>query len=209
MLPKSDFKWIDPSFIDDILQTQQSEDIGYILEVDLHYPEHLHDKHNDFPLAPEKTKITTDMLSNYQLDLIQKLAEGGYKHIKTQKLVTNFAQKIRYTIHIENLRFYLKKGLILEKVHRIIGFKQEKWIAPYVSLCTRKRQAATTSFEKDFWKLLVNSLYGKSIEDKRKHVNIKLVMKDCGAEKLLKSIHLSHFWFLMKTKRYLRCVIIK
>ena len=180
--------------------TNTDEKNGYILEVDLDYPQELHDLHNDFPLAPEKTKITSDMLSEYQSEMVQILSDVGYKRIKTEKLISSFLPRTRYTLHIENLKYYLKKGLVLTKVHRIIRFSQDRWIAPYVKLCTQKRQVAETKFKKDFWKLLVNALYGKSIEDKRKHVKVELVMRNIQAEKRLRKNTFDSFIVLDENK---------
>ena len=82
-----------------------------------------------------------------------------------------------------NLKYYIQKGLHLTKVHRILQFKQKAWLKPYVQRCTEKRMQAKNTFEKDFWKLMINSLYGKSIEDKRKHVKADVVLSDITAEK--------------------------
>lgn len=103
-------------------------------------------------------------------------------------------------VHIDNLRYYLKSGLVLRKVHRILRFSQERWISPYVELCTKKRQLAKTSFEKDFWKLLVNSLYGKSIEDKRKHVKVQLVLNEAAASKKVRKNQFDQFHILDENK---------
>ena len=88
----------------------------------------------------------------------------------------------------------------MKKIHRIIKYEQDTWIAPYVSLCTQKRKIATTAFEKDFWKLLVNALYGKSIEDKRKHVKVDLVMGEVQAEKRIRKNNFDSFILLDENK---------
>ena len=93
-LPIKGFKWIDPDQIDSVLRDNYVKN-GYILEVDLLYPENLHDLHNDYPLAPEKTKIEAKMLSRYQTELVSLLSESGYKRIETEKLVSSFLPRER------------------------------------------------------------------------------------------------------------------
>ncbi|XP_053212251.1 uncharacterized protein LOC128395792 [Panonychus citri] len=145
---------------------------GYILEVDLDYPKDLHDWHDDYPLAVEQMTIEKEHLSPYQTSLIEKLESMGKKRVAGKKLTPNLLKKEKYVIHYRNLKYYMDKGLKLEKIHRIISFEEVAWLQPYIDLCTSKRQQSKTNFEKDFWKLMVNSLYGKSIENKRKHSKV-------------------------------------
>ena len=148
------------------------EEIGYFLEVDLEYPPELHDLHSDYPLAPEKIEITPEMLSSY----CQRLAKDlEYKPAKVEKLVPNLWPKERYILHYRNLKQCLSLGLKLQKIHRVLQFKQQPWLKPYIELNTRLRAAATNDFEKDFFKLMNNSVFGKTMEDVRKRVNVKLV----------------------------------
>ena len=107
----------------DLDATTKSDDYGYIIEVDLKYPEHLHDSHSDYPLAAEKLKITKEMLSAYSSSLTSN-------HVTSEKLSSNLYDKTNYVLHYENLRFYLKHGLKLLKVHRILKFRQSAWIKP-------------------------------------------------------------------------------
>ena len=212
-LPYRRFKWVDESLFDDtikqIMEAPDNDTVGYILEVDLDYPSSLHDHHNDYPLAPEKRMVTPSELGLYQCQLSAILAESGVKTLSTTKLVPNLYDKKRYILHARNLRFYVEKGLVLKQVYRILSFEQGPWLAPYIDLCTSKRQASVTPFQKDFWKLMVNALYGKSIEDKRKHCKVEIVQKDVRAEKLIRKNHMMEFMILgddiaafkMKNKR--------
>lgn len=146
--------------------------IGYILEVDLKYPEELHDLHNNYPVAPEKIEITPEMLSPY----CQQLAmDFEYKPSKVDKLVPNLWPKGGYILYYRNLQLYLSLAMKLTKIHRILKFKQQAWLKPYLELNTWLRAQAITKFEKDFFKLLNNSVLGKTMEDVRKRVNFKLV----------------------------------
>ena len=171
-LPVSDFEWvINPKDVDVRLISDDASR-GYILEVDLEYPAHLHDLHSDYPLAAEKKLITEEMLSPYQQKLKQDL---GYKPAKVEKLVPNLWNKRNYIIHYRNLKQVLSLGMKLMKIHRVLTFKQQPWLKPYIELNTQLRTQAKSDFEKDFFKLMNNSVFGKTMEDVRKRVNIKLI----------------------------------
>ena len=118
-LPTSNFKFLSPKEIEefDMSKTAPTDDVGFILEVDLKYPVHLHKSHNDYPLAAEKIKITHDMVSPYSQSLINK-------HNSTEKLASNLNDKKKYVLHYENLRLYLKLGMELVKIHRILQLCQ-------------------------------------------------------------------------------------
>ena len=138
----------------------------YVLEVDLEYPDHLHDRHNDYPLAVEHLTVTRDMLSEYN-------AEPLFD--KQSCLVSNLCNKVKYVTHIKNLKLYKQLGMVVTKIHRVLEFQQFPWLKSYINFNTDKRKAATSNFEKDFFKLMSNSVYGKSMESIRKRVNVELV----------------------------------
>ena len=108
---------------------------GMILEVDLEYPKDLHDRHNDYPLAAEKMKVTTDMLSPYCQD-IQK--QFGISIGQVSKLIPTLSNKKNYVLHYRNLQLYLYLGLKLKKVHRVLEFDQSPWLAKYINFNTEK-----------------------------------------------------------------------
>ena len=152
-LPTHGFKWMDidiPSVIK--LLEKKDTKTGYIFEVDLEYPQSLWDEHNDYPLAPEKIKIN-----------------------KVEKLVSTLLPKTHYVLHYKNLKQYLEEGMILKKVHRGIKFYQSPWMEPYIRKNTELRKEAKNAFEKDFFKLMNNSVFGKTIENIRKRQNVKLL----------------------------------
>ena len=118
--------------------------------------------HSDMPFLPEKMKID-----------------------KTQKLVCNLRDKNKYVVHISILKQALNHGLKLKKVHRVIEFNQEAWLKKYIDMNTELRKKASNDFEKDFFKLMNNALFGKTMEKMRKHRDIKLVKTDHKRNKLV------------------------
>ena len=178
-LPTGDFKWI-PSE-DFILENYTNNTRkGAILEVDLEYPEELHDLHNDYPLAPEKILITDDMLSKYCKDL---KAKENISSGRVHKLVPNLRNKEKYVLHYRNFQLNLSLGMKLNKIHRVLEFTQRPWMKRYIDFNTEKRTMAKNSFEKDFFKLMNNSVFGKTMENLRKRSNIQL---ETDPEHLLK-----------------------
>lgn len=201
-MPISDFKWVKPNkfdhvYINYIEKDPQDSDTGYILEVDLDYPDDLHAAHNDYPLAPDKLIIDDDLLSEYQTKILQST---GYKRTKSMKLIPCFLKKKKYVVHCKNLSYYVKQGLKVTKIHRIIQFVQKPWLRDYILLCTTKRQESKSAFEKNFWKLMVNAIYGKSIEDVRKHTEIKLELSLDGAMKQMRRPMCEKFFILDENK---------
>ena len=136
----------------DINKLSKRSDKGYLLEPDVKYPKELHDLHNDLPFICEKMKIN-----------------------EVEKLVPNLYDKKNYVIHIRALDQALKHGLILEKVHRVIELDQSAWPKPFIDFNTQLRTQGKNDFEKDFFKLMNNAVFGKTMENIRKHKDIKLV----------------------------------
>ena len=154
-------------------------DKGFIFEVDLDYPEQLHDLHDTYPLAPEHVKVNDGMLSTYQ----QKLAEDLGVKIGGDKLCLTLSPKNKYICHYRNLKQYIELGLKITKVHRILKFNQGPWLKEYIDLNTSLRKQANSKFEQDFAKLMNNSFFGKTCEDVRKYKNIKIVNDPEKAQK--------------------------
>ena len=181
-LPTGGFKWMTKNHIDKIDLAKYTEDSkkGLILEVDLAYPEELHDLHNDYPLAPEKVKVTKNMLSDYCQKIASKYnISTGLVH----KLIPTLSNKEKYVLHYRNLQLYTDLGLKLTKVHRVLEFNQSPWLKEYIDFNTEKRTNAKNAFEKDFFKLMNNSVFGKTMENLRKRVDVRLVTDE---NKLLK-----------------------
>ncbi|XP_060855282.1 uncharacterized protein LOC132932956 [Metopolophium dirhodum] len=162
-LPFKDFEWVDDLNID-VTKIADDSEVGYILEVDIEYPKHLHKYHNDFPFLPFNECPPNS---------------------KVEKLLTTLSPKKNYIVHYKNLKQAISHGLKVVKIHRAIRFSQSKWMASYIKLCTSMRVQAKNEFEKDFWKLLINSVFGKCMENVRARTSIKLVSSEQKARKLM------------------------
>ena len=165
-LPINSFKWLTDKEINNLYNNQVVqvwEKTPCILEVDLEYPENLHDSHNDYPLCPERVEC-----------------DKGVK-----KLIPNLRNKNKYVIHYKNLIQCLKLGMKLKKIHRGIKFVESAWLKPYIDKNTNLRTKAKNNFEKDFFKLMNNAVFGKTMENIRNRVNVKLVNTQEKLKKLV------------------------
>ena len=143
-------------------ENNEDNNKGYVLEVDVKYPKRLHKLHSDLPFLSERMEVN-----------------------KCKKLVCNLFNKKKYVVHINSLKQVLNHGLKLKKIHRIIEFNQETWLKSYIDMNTELRKLAKNDFEKDLFKLMNNSVFGKTMENIRKHRDIKLVTTDRKRSKLV------------------------
>ena len=165
-LPTGGFRWLTEKEINKIDLAKYKEDSkkGVILKVDLEYPQVLHDLHNNYPLAPEKMKVTKEMLSPYCESIREKFNISiGQVHKLIPTLGLN--KKEKYMLHYRNLHQNTDLGLKVKKVHRVLKFNQSPWLRQYIDFNTQKRTKAKNSFEKDFFKLMNNSVFGKTMEN--------------------------------------------
>ena len=170
-MPTGGFRWVKPEDFK-LENVRDKSEIGHILEVDLEYPEHLHDLHNDYPFCPEQVVVKDEMLSNYSRMVAE---QHKLKNAKSTKLITNLCKKEKYVIHERNLKQAVDAGLILTKIHRVLEFDQKPWLKEYIDFNTEKRKQAKNDFEKDFFKLMNNAVFGKTMENLRKRKNVKLI----------------------------------
>ena len=160
------------NWLDIILNTPDDSEIGYFLEVDLKYPDDIKEKTRYFPFCPENKKINPDKYNEYMNSIKPET------YTKSKKLICDWTDKKKYLIHYRMLKFYVRHGMIVEKIHEIISFKQSKWLECYISFNTQKRNKAKNEFEKDFFKLLVNAAFGKFLENIRNRLDLELIKKD-------------------------------
>ena len=172
-LPVNGFKWLDTSETSALARSDKiNEDFiknydennhkGYILEVDVKYSKRLYELHSDLPFFSERMEVN-----------------------KCKKLVCNLFNKKKYVAHINALKQALNHGLKLKKIYRVIEFHQGAWLKPYIDMNTELRKTAKNDFEKDLFKLMNNSAFGKTMENIRKHRDIKLVTTDKKRSKLV------------------------
>ena len=183
-LPTGGFKWLTEKQINKINLAQYNEDSnkGLLIEVDLEYPKELHELHNSYPLAAERVCVNKDMLSEYCKTIATKYnISTGLVH----KLIPTLSNKEKYVLHYRNLQLYLDLGLKINKVHRVLEFNQSPWLKQYIQFNTLKRTQEKNSFEKDFFKLMNNSVFGKTMENIRKRVDVRLITDE---KKLLKMV---------------------
>ena len=176
-LPYADFRWV--KNIDKIkkklVSIKSNSSNGYTLEVDVEYPQELHDIHNDYPLAPAKIDIPKEWLSKYCLRIANahNITTGTVKN-----LVPNLMNTNNYVVHYRNLQQCLELGMKLKKIHRILKFKQKDWMKPYIDFNTERRKEATNEADKNHFKLLNNAVYGKTMENMRKRIKIRIIKKE-------------------------------
>ena len=154
-LPVNGFEWVKnlSKFNEDFIKKYyENSNTRYFLELDVEYPKTLFNSHKDLPFLPERKKVE-----------------------KVEKLICSIEDKEKYVIHIRALKQALNHGLKLKEVYRIIQFKQKAWLKPYIDMNTELRKKAQNKFEKHFFKLMNNSVFGKTMENIRNHRDIKLV----------------------------------
>ena len=192
-LPDGQFEWVLPVDWQAIDWSAQTEDqpFGYIVQCDLEYPFELHEGHNDYPLAPERVQVSERMLSDKAVDIKRhyNVSRGA---IDT-KLIPNLMNKVKYVTHYMNLKYYLEKGMKLGKIYKVIKFHQSLWLEAYIDLNSKNRANALNDDEKEFFKLMNNSIYGKTCENQTNRTDIKLVTEEDKLRRFLEKPHLLNF----------------
>ncbi|KAL6438748.1 hypothetical protein ACFW04_004622 [Cataglyphis niger] len=154
-LPFADFRWIDDISDFNISAIASDSPTSYILEVDLEYPQHLHNSHADLPFCPIRNK-----------------SPGK----REDKLLATLYDKKRYIIHYRNLQLCTCHGLRVTKIHRVLQFSQSPWLRDYIELNTKFQTLVRNDFKKNLFKLMNNAVFGKTMENVRNHV-VKLLTK--------------------------------
>lgn len=178
-LPLKDFQWCtDVENLDDVNRIVSDPSIGCLLEVDIKYPEHLHDRHSDYPICAERM-----------------IPPGGIH----EKLLLTLSDKKNYVIHHKMLQLVHQLGLEIVKIHRVLKFTQKAWLKPFIELNTTHRTLATNEFEKNLYKLMSNAVYGKTMENVRNRTSLKLKKRwdqRYGASKLIASTNFKRLTIL-------------
>lgn len=164
-IDEDDFKHENP--MDILAKYKETKTIGYIFEVDLLYPEELHDDHNDYPLAPQRLKLDN-----------------------TEKLVSSFLPIKNYPVSAITLACYIENGLVLEKIHRIMTFRKAAVIKPFIEKCTKLRAASKSEFAKNFYKLCANTVYGGCLLNPMNFTNFEIVTDKARYDMISRNIHL-------------------
>ncbi|XP_046679816.1 uncharacterized protein LOC124367198 isoform X2 [Homalodisca vitripennis] len=165
-IPKDGFKWLSTEEIKqfNVQSVPNNNPIGYIIECSVGYPSYLHEHHNDLPFLP-KTKSPPNS--------------------KQVKLLTTLFDKDNYVCHYVNLKQALDNGLVLKRIHRVLQFNKSPWLKSYILFNTNNRKQAKNEFEKDFYKLLSDAMFGKSIENVKDRLNLELVNTEKRLTKLI------------------------
>ena len=166
-LPVNGFKWVKQKklskFNEDFIKNyDENSNKGYFLEVDIDHLKELFNLHEDLPFLPERKKVE-----------------------KVGKIICSIENKKKYAIQIRALKQALNRGLKLKKVHRVIQFKQKAWLKIYIDMNTKLRKNSKNEFEKNFFKLMNNSVFGKKMENVRDNRDIKLVTSDKRRKRLV------------------------
>jgi hypothetical protein len=181
MLPTGGFEWVPEAVFSQIDWKAQTktQPIGYNILCDINMPPHLHDRWNDYPLAPDRVHINATMLSEKQMDVRQNY--NLPRSAEATKLIPSLLPRRNYLCDYRNLKFYLEEGAELIKIHKVLKFNQAPWLKQYIDKNSELRKQAKNEAEKNLFKLKNNSVYGKTVENLKKRSDVRFVtnMKDC------------------------------
>ena len=189
-LPVGNYRWLSQDELERLNYTELSDDssTGYALEVDLEYPDEFRKQHTLMPLAPEHLDVFYNDLSGYSKECLRVNRSASVcQRYHSRKLCGTFYPKRKYLVHYRNLKFYVKHGLKVTKVHRVIEFEQAPFAKPYIEFTAEKRKKATSDFKKMTAKLCANGNFGKWLQNARKYIDVKFAHKESTTAKYLGS----------------------
>jgi uncharacterized protein YeeX (DUF496 family) len=182
---KKDLKWL----MHKLDTYQPTDEVGYFIECDIRYPPRIHDKTADLPLAPEHQIVTQSMLSDYSEKIRKKF---NINLDRQAKLLSTQYDRTKYVCHIENLQFYMKEGMQITDLYRVLEFKQDYIFKPYIEFCINNRSASTEPDVKTMWKLACNSIFGKTITNLEKQNNAKILTDEKKTLRAIASPRFKH-----------------
>ena len=187
-LPVGNYEWEKAEdFNEDCIRNLKHDvNKGFIFDCDLDVPEELHDYFNEYPLAPESRlgEYSPLMIEKYKI-VHDKAPESTVK-----KLIPNLYNKTNYVLHFRNLQLYLSLGMKLKKVNKVLSFREEAFLNKYIQFNTTKRAQTTNDYEKDLFKLMNNSVFGKTMENVAKRIEVKLITDE---KKFVKQCSMPYF----------------
>jgi len=174
-LPVGEFEWVEPTeeLLEHVLNCSDGSDYGFILECDLEYPQHLHEHHSDYPLAPDRKSVSFGELSPFAREVCEK--HNLKRSTNTPKLMATLEFKRNYVLHYRTLKLYCQLGLVVKKVHNVIKFKQDALMKGYIEFNSKKRALSANDFDIAYFKFMNNSLFGKTMERVDNRTLVKLV----------------------------------
>ena len=159
-------------WLEEILNTPDDSEIGYFIEVDLRYLDNIKQiQRINCPFCPENKIIDKEKYNDY----LKKIKPKNF--IKSKKLLCDWTDKKNYLVHYRMLKFYVRHGMVVDKIHEIISFEQSKWLEQYLNFNTQERNKAKNDFEKDFFKLLNSAFDGKTLETIRNRLRLEFIKK--------------------------------
>ena len=173
-LPPDGYVW--RSDLNDNRSVDPFGDIGYMVGIDLHYSSFPHYSHNDLPLAPQKFQVNPLWLSSYAFSF-------GLMPSSTAKLVKTSFDKLNYVCHLRNLKLYVQQGLQVKVLYKVLQFKKSSWLGKYISKNTSMRKGVTSDSEKNFYNIMSNTCFGKTMENLRSRRVIRFVVNEMQAKK--------------------------
>ena len=196
-LPFKNLRFRTDITLEDILSTADDNHEGYFVECDLSFPEELHDKFKEYPPCPENLTPNMEWFSEFQKDLGKSY--GAIKNDKyrgSDKLVPHLMEHKKYVLHYRNLKYIKELGVQIDNVHRVISFEQSPWLEVYISFNTEERKKAKDDFEKDFFKLMNNAVFGKTMENVQNRVDMKFTLDEDYAVKYFSKLHFKDSRFI-------------
>lgn len=184
-LPYAGLKLVDIE-LSEVLKTPDDDKYGYIVEIDLEFPKEIHDKLKEYPPCPENISPDAEWLGEYQHEIIKL---NNTKYNSCPKLVPHLYKHEKYCIHYRNLKFISELGVKLGKVHNIVRFRQKPWLKTYIDFNTVKRTQAKNEFEKDFFKLMNNAVFGKTMENVKNRMDLYITTSEDKAMKWFSKIN--------------------